>query len=146
MHGSKKIIGAAGPTSISLIFIKILSFISLLTNLHGWFVEERVCVFGPKEIQMVEIVVRHSVMNHDDDFLMIMWGSWLYWIRKNINFDLLDATRPGSWLAIASTSCFYYGLNNIYTFLLESMSKSYFVCDCWDTITCGWVSQSLAPQ
>ena len=61
MHGSKRIIGSAGPTSISLNFIQFLSFISLFTNLHGWFVEERVCVFGPKEIQMVEIVVRHPV-------------------------------------------------------------------------------------
>ena len=32
-------------------------------NLHGRFVEEIVCVFGPKEIQVVETVVRNSVIN-----------------------------------------------------------------------------------
>ena len=87
MHVSKRIIGSARPTSISLIFYTFLSFISLLTNLHGWFVEERVCVFGPKEIQMVEIVVRHSVMNHDDDFLMIMWGSILIIVMKKNKYS-----------------------------------------------------------
>ena len=39
----------------------------------------------------------------------------------NIHFDLLDATRPGSWLAIASTSRFYYILNNVVSVNLKIM-------------------------
>ena len=140
----------------------IICILFNVLDLHGWFVEERVCVFGPEEIHMVEIVVRHSVTNTieiylntstapcnkrwctalcNEQFCLTMMCSigimlmvlWQCDIgdhcddgddddngdndadRENGNetvgkmqiTNLLDATRPGSWLAIASTSCFY---------------------------------------